>query len=81
MMYCTFAQLGGDSDLPVAQKSLLWLAGNVEPVPVEALPRISAASRWRSGHMVAVKVKTAGEVSTTDRPCGWVGRHTKQMTP
>lgn len=33
-------------------------------------PRSWAASRCRSGHMMYVKLNTAGAVSTTDRPCG-----------
>ena len=34
------------------------------------VPRHSAASRWRSGQALAVKLNTAGAVMTTDKPCG-----------
>lgn len=42
----------------------------------ERVPRISAASRWRSGHIGAVKLKTAGDVRTTERPWGCGHRQT-----
>ena len=51
---------------------------NFEKVKVD-IPRISAASRWRSGHIGAVNLKTDGDVSTTDRPCGWGKRRYTSM--
>lgn len=41
------------------------------------VPNISAVSRCRSGNIWAVKVNTAGEVSTTERPWGWGEMHTQ----
>ena len=55
----------GDKRAPLLQRQTALYQ---TPQP---LPRHSAASRWRSGQAGAVKVKTAGAVMITDRPCGW----------
>lgn len=44
-------------------------------------PRSEAASMWRSGHAWAVKRKTAGAVTMTDKPWGWESKNeSKNLT-
>lgn len=50
-------------DVPLWRNSLTIVA-------MVTVPSSSAASKWRSGHAVCVKLNTAGAVMTTDNPWG-----------
>ena len=74
MRHACVRQVGKGSTVSIYSTSCPFVCSCIAlavAVSVYVAPNISAASRCLSGHIGAVKEKTAGAVITTERPCGW----------